>query len=577
MGCLHRRLVAAVGTPLPSCPMLLQQIPREKAVEWLVDRRGADVAPLLLAALTESGLLCPYGKGGGLVSLMYSSSDEERENEAEGAAANATSAAMGRRGRGRGSTAASAASVASDERSGSVLTPSLLPLYVPLGNASTSGIPENTASALRAHRFVQAGLRQLYRLLLTKGAVELQAVTKRREQHKSLLCETRRLSLSPRERAREKEAARGSRAEATERANGEGSTTTGKMDAIATHLSTEISVAAPLVTALSSSETRTALAVLAQSDAAVVAQMAGADCDARGSGSLAYAVPALAALRRQQALCWSLIGRARQSGASDPIELPEVCWTFHTIIHDDSDHEAARGRAARPPRTSGGVLHQLGGPPNRQLIGANPTLSLMLVPEGCPGRITACIPRHVDVRKSKCNERQYIAFAVEVALAGMAQTWTVYRRYSEFERLRAVLQKTFIPKGPPFPAKQLIGSPSHQFLIARRQKLEKWLQHVLQVVSPPGAENVRWMGNCPGVRVHYRLLHHFLTMSANSPPQDDWVWVEPHNNFRFRFPSRGVVERPPPDVLSQGLAAIEKNCSEQRSKYASEMIQAGLM
>lgn len=77
----------------------------------------------------------------------------------------------------------------------------------------------------------------------------------------------------------------------------------------------------------------------------------------------------------------------------------------------------------------------------------------------------------------KQNTAQYTIFKIKVA--SPTESWTVWRRYSEFVVLHEKLGKQVDFEIPPLPPKKMFGHFSKDFLTKRQRELEAWLQKIL--------------------------------------------------------------------------------------------------
>ena len=96
-------------------------------------------------------------------------------------------------------------------------------------------------------------------------------------------------------------------------------------------------------------------------------------------------------------------------------------------------------------------------------------------------------------------EKNYIVYALQLmAYDGehLRDTWTVFRRYSEFDRLARSLNQELRKTGaqtPTLPPKRIFGSMNDIFLKQRMKGLESWIQQILAMFGEKASffENLR--------------------------------------------------------------------------------------
>ncbi|KAK8806980.1 hypothetical protein WA158_003739 [Blastocystis sp. Blastoise] len=76
------------------------------------------------------------------------------------------------------------------------------------------------------------------------------------------------------------------------------------------------------------------------------------------------------------------------------------------------------------------------------------------------------------------QNKDYVVYAVEIRTA--RYMWTVFRRFTAFQRLYNILLQEGVPNVTPCPDKVMIYSNSGAALDQRRQELEGWLRELLQ-------------------------------------------------------------------------------------------------
>jgi hypothetical protein len=133
-----------------------------------------------------------------------------------------------------------------------------------------------------------------------------------------------------------------------------------------------------------------------------------------------------------------------------------------------------------------------------------------LLPEGSNLTVRASISSYAQV-----PEKNYIVYAIQLTVYDrdnknhLRDTWTVFRRYSEFDRLASSLNQDFFRKTgaqiPKLPPKRIFGSMNEKFLKQRMRGLELWTQQILAVF---GGDKI----------TYFEKLREFLTRGANCPP-----------------------------------------------------------
>eukprot|EP00939_MAST-03C_sp_MAST-3C-sp1_P001535 g1535.t1 len=184
-----------------------------------------------------------------------------------------------------------------------------------------------------------------------------------------------------------------------------------------------------------------------------------------------------------------------------------------------SKRQSARERSAKPDDLGNAYLKSavLKTYTDRQVMST-------LLPEGRRARITIAIGEYAKVPQSATAKR-HVVFAIHVSVyyrdendhaepphadeePPLRDTWYVYRRYSEFDRLATSINEEIRKTGAQcdrLPPKRFFGSHfDADFLEDRRVRLERWCKGILRLYGDRVALS-------PSLRA-------FLTSGANCPP-----------------------------------------------------------
>ncbi len=113
-----------------------------------------------------------------------------------------------------------------------------------------------------------------------------------------------------------------------------------------------------------------------------------------------------------------------------------------------------------------------------------PTTAVMVVRRRLP---------HVEIKESEletdsgARKKSFTKYTMHVSLLG--HTWTVSKRYSQFDELRAALEKAYVPHvvpkeaWPAFPQKHILGNFDANVISTRSQGLQTFVQQLL-LLSP---------------------------------------------------------------------------------------------
>ena len=113
-----------------------------------------------------------------------------------------------------------------------------------------------------------------------------------------------------------------------------------------------------------------------------------------------------------------------------------------------------------------------------------PTTAVMVVRRRLP---------HVEIKESEletdsgARKKSFTKYTMHVSLLG--HTWTVSKRYSQFDELRAALEKAYVPHvvpkeaWPAFPQKHILGNFDANVISTRTQGLQTFVQQLL-LLSP---------------------------------------------------------------------------------------------
>uniref|UniRef100_A0A183UEC9 PX domain-containing protein n=1 Tax=Toxocara canis TaxID=6265 RepID=A0A183UEC9_TOXCA len=129
--------------------------------------------------------------------------------------------------------------------------------------------------------------------------------------------------------------------------------------------------------------------------------------------------------------------------------------------------------------------------------------------------------------KTSCFRFQEYVIEVEVLL-GNARKWTVQRRYTQFSELSKHLEKFGVELG--LPPKKLIGNKKEQFLIQRKEALQKFLDVICShSLFYSSSVVVEFLGVLPETST---ALHEWILLSVRGKSQ--WILSEKRANCGWR-------------------------------------------
>jgi hypothetical protein len=172
----------------------------------------------------------------------------------------------------------------------------------------------------------------------------------------------------------------------------------------------------------------------------------------------------------------------------------------------------------------------------------------------------------------------------ELQCQGLLHSWTVYRRYSEFQDLREELMEmiTLYPSAHleplaslPFPQKRMFGSDSDGTIAERKAGLELWLNGVIGLVPAVSSRDAAYTSPAAA------MVKGFLHVGDGSPIKTDSLVF--HQITSYGHSLGGITELPDvppsptidqdPPVLPFTLGATE----EVRWLGADDMPMQGLL
>jgi len=142
------------------------------------------------------------------------------------------------------------------------------------------------------------------------------------------------------------------------------------------------------------------------------------------------------------------------------------------------------------------------------------------------------------------------------------QSWIVYRRYKDFEKLQKGLQEELRSANialdlPALPCKQRIGFMDPEFIKRRERELHAWIHSILRLV---------------GYRIMSPALHEFLTSKANkAPPKYELEFTSnPHLLLQRRFSASESVSSFEP-LPERTRSISESSADSQEIDPSSEL------